>query len=226
MIIIDIISLAKKDLVLEFRKKETLYSMGLFSFASVLIFSTLFNLPDISFDTKQAVAAACLWFIIVFMIMLGLTSVFSRETKKNSIDSLLSLAIKPQVIFLAKLVYLIVILAITEALTLVLAIIFMNINIENLPLFFLVLIIGTLDLAVAGCIVSFLTIYAKSRTLAVPVLFFPLILPSILIVTQSTESLVFYNDPIYVTINMLILLFHTIIILTFALLVTDELVTQ
>lgn len=226
MIITDIISLAKKDLILEFRKKETLFSMGLFAFASVLIFSTLFNLPEISFDTKQAIAAACLWFIIVFMIMLGLTSVFSRETKKSTIDSLLSLAIKPQAIFLAKLAYLVVILAITEILTLVLAIIFMNINIENFLLFSLVLTIGTLDLAVAGCIVSFLTIYAKSKTLAVPVLFFPLILPSILIVTQSTESLVLYNDPIYVITNMLILLLHAIIILTIALLVTDELINQ
>jgi heme exporter protein B len=148
------------------------------------------------------------------------------ETKKSSINSLLSLAIKPQVIFLAKLVYLVVILAITEIITLVLAIVFMDINIENLLIFIIVLIIGTLDLAVAGCIVSFLTIYAKSKTLAVPVLFFPLILPSILIVTQSTENLVLYNDPIFIISNMLILLLHAIIILTFALLVTDELINQ
>jgi len=102
----------------------------------------------------------------------------------------------------------------------------MDINIENLLIFIIVLIIGTLDLAVAGCIVSFLTIYAKSKTLAVPVLFFPLILPSILIVTQSTENLVLYNDPIFIISNMLILLLHAIIILTFALLVTDELINQ
>ncbi|MFX1517275.1 MAG: hypothetical protein ACFFC6_13310, partial [Promethearchaeota archaeon] len=116
----EIFLLAKKDILLEFRKRETLFSMGLFSFASVLIFSSLFNLlGNISLETKQAISAACLWFIITFTVMLGLTSIFSRELKKNSIYSLLSLSIKPQVIFLAKLVYLFVSLAFIELITLI-----------------------------------------------------------------------------------------------------------
>ncbi|MHA2075581.1 MAG: hypothetical protein ACW97X_13255, partial [Candidatus Hodarchaeales archaeon] len=110
LMINDIIQLAKKDILLEFRKKETLFSMGLFSFASVLIFSSLFSFLDISLETKQAISVACLWFIITFTVMLGVTSIFSQETRKNSIYPLLSLSIKPQVIFLAKLVYLVVML--------------------------------------------------------------------------------------------------------------------
>ncbi|MFX0205092.1 MAG: ABC transporter permease, partial [Candidatus Hodarchaeota archaeon] len=144
----EIYLLTKKDLLLELRKRETLFSMGLFSFASILIFSTLFNLlGTISLETKQAISAACLWFIITFTVMLGLTSVFSRELQKNSIYSLLSLSIKPQVIFLAKLVYLIVILAFIELITLVLAIIFLRLNIQtDFILLCIVLAIGTIDL--------------------------------------------------------------------------------
>ena len=226
-IITDIYRLAKKDILLEFRKRETLFSMGLFSFASVLIFSTLFNFIDVSLETKQAISAACLWFIITFMVMLGLTSVFSREMKKNSIYSLLSLPIKPQAIFLAKLIYLIVILTFIEIITLVLAIVFLRITFQaDFLLLFVVLTIGTLDLCVAGCIVSFLTIYAKSKTLAIPILFFPLILPSILIATQTTTSLVLFDDPLTVISNTLLLIFHAAIILTFVLLVTDELIGE
>ena len=226
-IITDIFRLAKKDIHLEFRRKETLFSMGLFSFASVLTFSTLISLIDVSLEAKQAVSAASLWFIITFMVMLGLTSVFSRELKKNSIYSLLSLPIKPQAIFIAKLVYLSVILAFVEIITLVLAIVFLRLEFQtDFLLLCIVLIIGTLDLCVAGCIVSFLTVYAKSKTLAIPILFFPLILPSILIATQATTNIVLYEDPLYVISNTFLLLIHAIIILTIALLVTDELIGE
>lgn len=226
-IFIDIFRLTKKDILLEFRKKETLFSMGLFSFASILIFSTLYNLIDIPLEAKQAISAACLWFIITFMVMLGLTSVFSREIKKNSIYSLLSLSIKPQVIFLAKLIYLCVILAIIEIITFILAIVFLRIEFQsNFILLLAVITIGTLDLCVAGCIVSFLTVYAKSKTLAIPILFFPLILPSILIATQVTTNIILFEDPMYVINNTLLLLIHALVILTIALLVTDEFLNQ
>ncbi|MFX0124261.1 MAG: heme exporter protein CcmB [Candidatus Hodarchaeota archaeon] len=224
----DIVVLARKDILLEFRKRETLFSMGLFSFASVLIFSSLFNfLGDISLETKQAISAACLWFIITFMVMLGLTSIFSRELKRNSIYSLLSLSIKPQVIFLAKLAYLLVILTFIELITLVLAIVFLRLNLQaDFLLLCVVLIIGSIDLCVAGCIVSFLTVYARAKTLAIPILLFPLILPSILIATQVTTNIVLFDDPVYVINNTLLLFIHAIIILTIALLVTDELIGE
>ncbi|UCG03811.1 MAG: heme exporter protein CcmB [Candidatus Heimdallarchaeota archaeon] len=227
-LISEIYLLARKDILLEFRKRETLFSMGLFSFASILIFSTLFNLlGSISLETKQAISAACLWFIITFTVMLGLTSVFSRELRKNSIYSLLSLPIKPQVIFLAKLAYLIVILALIELITLILAIVFLRLNIQaDFLLLCIVLTIGTIDLCVAGCIVSFLTVYARSKTLAIPILFFPLILPSILIATQVTTNIVLFEDPAYVLNNTLLLFIHAIILLTIALLVTDELIGE
>jgi len=227
-LITEIFLLARKDILLEFRKRETLFSMGLFSFASILIFSTLFNLlGSISLETKQAISTACLWFIITFTVMLGLTSVFSRELRKNSIYSLLSLSVKPQVIFLAKLAYLIVILAFIEIITLILAIVFLRLNIQgDFLLLCIVLSIGTIDLCVAGCIVSFLTIYARSKTLAIPILFFPLILPSILIATQVTTNIVLFEDPLYVLSNTLLLFIHALILLTIALLVTDEIIGE
>lgn len=226
-IIADTLRLAKKDLTLEFRKKETLFSMAIFSFASILIFSTLFNLINLPLEAKHAVSAASLWFIITFTVMLSLVSVFSRETRRNSIYSLLSLAIKPQAIFMSKLVYLIVILAFIEVITLILAVVFLRVNIQgDFLLLCVVLGIGTIDLAVAGCIVSFLTIYAKSKTLAVPILFFPLILPSILIATQATTNLVLFDEPGYVINNTLLLLVHTFTLLVIALLFIDELISE
>lgn len=225
--IIDIIQLAKKDIMLEFRKKETLFSMGLFSFSSVLIFSSLFSFLDISPVTKQAISVACLWFIITFTVMLGVTSIFSQETRKNSIYPLLSLSIKPQVIFLAKLVYLVVMLGIIEIITFTIAVVFLRVDIQaDFFLLVIVLTTGTIDLAIAGCIVAFLTLYSKSKTLAVPILFFPLILPSILIATQVTLNIALFDDLQYIINNTLILFLHATVILVLALLVTDELISE
>jgi heme exporter protein B len=227
-IILDTYNIAKKDLVLEFRTKETLFSMGLFSLASVLIFSTLFNLiENMSLEAKYTISTASMWFIIAFTVMLGLNSVFSRETRKNAIYSLLSISIKPQAIFLAKLVYLGVILLVVEIFAFIMAILFLDINIQgDLLLFCFVLAIGTLDLAVAGCIVSFLTIYAKSKTLAIPILFFPLILPSIIIAAEATKNLTFYYDPTSVIINASLLFLHAIVIFVLTLLFIDELIAE
>ena len=227
-IILDTFNIAKKDLILEFRTKETIFSMGLFSFASVLIFSTLFALiEDITLNTKYMISTVSLWFILTFAIMLGLNSVFSREIKKNSIYSLLSLASKPQAIFLAKLVYLGVVLAVVETFTFAVAIIFLEINIQgNLLLFFLILVCSSIDLAIAGGIVSFLTIYAKSKTLAIPILFFPLILPIILITGQATENITFYYDPSAVIINCALLILHAVIMLVLILLFVEDLISE
>ncbi len=225
--IMDIIRLAKKDIVLEFRKRETLFSMGLFSFVSVLLFSSLFSFLDIDLVTKQAISVGCLWFVITFTVMLGLTSIFSRETRKNSIYPILSLSIKPQVIFLAKLVYLGMMLAIIEIITLIAAIVFLRIDVQgDFLLLIIVLITGTIDLAIAGCMVAFLTLYAKSKTLAVPLLFFPLVLPSVLIATQVTLNLILFDDLKFIMDNTLIMFIHAIIIFVLGLLVTDELISE
>ncbi len=227
-IIVDTYNIAKKDLILEFRTKETIFSMSLFSFASVLIFSTLFALiENITLETKYMISTVSLWFIITFAIMLGLNSVFSREIRKKSIYPLLSLASKPQAIFLAKLVYLGVVLAIVEIFTFTIAIVFLEINIQgNIFLYFFILVCSSIDLAIAGCIVSFLTIYAKSKTLAIPILFFPLILPTIMITGQATENITFYYDPSAVMINCGLLLLHAIIILVLILLFVEDLISE
>jgi len=225
--IMDIIHLAKKDIVLEFRKRETLFSMGLFSFVSVLLFSSLFSFLNIDLVTKQAISVGCLWFVITFTVMLGLTSIFSRETRKNSIYPILSLSIKPQVIFLAKLVYLGMMLAIIEIITLIAAIVFLRIDVQgDFLLLIIVLITGTIDLAIAGCMVAFLTLYAKSKTLAVPLLYFPLVLPSVLIATQTTLNLILFDDLRFILDNTLIMFIHAVMIFVLGLLVTDELISE
>ncbi len=227
-IISDTLNMMKKDLVLEFRTKETLFSMGLFSFAAVLIFSSLFKLiEDVTLEAQYTISTAAMWFIITFTIMLGVNSVFSRETQKNSLYSLLSLPVKPQAIFLSKLLYLLVIVGVVEFFAFIVAIIFLNISIQgSMAVFILVLVLGTVDLTVAGCIVSLLTVYAKSKTLAVPILFFPLIIPSIIIAADATKNLTFYYDPMAALSNALILFLHAIIIAVLTLLLVEDLISE
>jgi heme exporter protein B len=228
MVITDTYNMMKKDLVLEFRTKETLFSMGIFSLAAVLIFSSLFNLiDDITLEAQYTISMAAMWFIITFTIMLGVNSVFSRETQKNSIYSLMSLPVKPQVIFLAKLFYLLIIVGVVEIFAFLVAIVFLNISIQgSILIFLIVLVFGTIDLVVAGCIVSLLTIYAKSKTLAIPILFFPLIIPSIIIATDATKNLTFYYDPTAAIMSGIILLIHAIIFSVITLLAVEDLISE
>ncbi|MHA2345878.1 MAG: hypothetical protein ACXACP_04095, partial [Candidatus Hodarchaeales archaeon] len=60
----------------------------------------------------------------------------------------------------------------------------------------------------------------------IPVLYFPLILPSLLIATQVSMSLVLYNDFEFFITNSLVLFLHAVIILILALVVTEELISE
>ena len=93
----DTAALARKDLLLELRAKETLPSMLLFVVAALTIFH--FALPK---GTGDVAARGLLWSAIIFTALLGLTRAFVAEREQGMFDALVLAPCDRSAIWLGK----------------------------------------------------------------------------------------------------------------------------
>ena len=182
------VEIFKKDMRLESRQKFEFMSMVIFSISAVLIFAISL---DLSGSTSQStvlsqarVISASLWVIFVFAGMLSFTSVFGRELKSGGggLTAIRSFPVKPQVIFLGKLLFNLVVLFTVQFIIVLIYVIFFNLSFKfNIGIILFILFIGTLDFACIGTLVSALALYSRAKTFVVPLLIFPLIIPSVML---------------------------------------------
>ena len=210
----------KKDLRLESRQKFELMSMVIFSISAVLIFAISL---DLNTTTTQAteefiarVTSASLWVIFIFAGMLSFTSVFGRELKSGGggLTAIRSFPVKPQSIFLGKLLFNLTILFSVQFFIVSIYVIFFQMNFK-LPIYIviLILLIGTLDYACIGTLVSALTLYSRAKTLVVPILIFPLIIPSVMLSVGLLKTLILGTWDQTSSNNFSLLFLHFVIIL-------------
>ncbi len=93
----DVAALARKDLLLELRAKETLPSMLLFVLAALTIFH--FALPH---GASHQAALGLLWAALIFTALLGLTRAFVAEREQGMFDALVLAPCDRSAIWLGK----------------------------------------------------------------------------------------------------------------------------
>jgi len=177
-------TLTVKDLRLQFRRKHEIFSLILFSAIALLAFS--YSLGPF-FLYVEDVVPALLWVIIFFTIILNVPSSFAREIDQGTIDGLKSTPISPQAILAAKMLFSVVVIACVEVILVPLSIVLFNYEFVVAPAIVL-LIVGSLDLALAGCIVGALTMHTETKSILIPILMFPIIIPAFLPVVRGTEK--------------------------------------
>src|SRR5207248_3899598 len=79
----DVSALARKDLTLELRARDTLPAMLLFVLSTLVVFH--FVLPA---DSSELAAKGLLWVAILFTALLGLSRAFAAEREQGLIDGL------------------------------------------------------------------------------------------------------------------------------------------
>src|SRR4029077_20036151 len=102
----DVGALARKDLLLELRAKETLPSMLLFVICALTIFH--FALPR---GTGHQAALGLLWSALIFTALLGLTRAFVAEREQGMFDALILAPCDRSAIWLAKSIAVLALLA-------------------------------------------------------------------------------------------------------------------
>ena len=109
----DVGALARKDLTLELRARDTLPAMLLFVLSTLVVFH--FVLPS---DSSELAAKGLLWVAIVFTALLGLSRAFAAEREQGLIDGLVLATRDRSAIWLGKALSMLSFLALAEVVAL------------------------------------------------------------------------------------------------------------
>ena len=165
----DVAALARKDLRLEVRARDTLPAMALFVVATLVVFH--FALPA---TASGAAAYGLLWVAIVFTALLGLGRAWAPEGEAGALDGLVLATADRSAIWLGKALATLAFLAVAEVVAL-----------PAFALFFAPLdgpavagvLLASVGICAVGSLVSAMAAAARGREVMLPLLFLPLAIP-------------------------------------------------
>jgi heme exporter protein B len=165
----DVVALARKDVLLELRSRDTLPAMLLFVVSTLVIFH--FALPTGSSETA---AAGLLWMAIVFTALLGLTRAFVAEREQRVMDGLVLAPCDRSAIWLGKALGVLAFLLVAELVAVpAFALFFGGVGWE----LFAGLVLADVGIAAVGTLLAAMAAASRARELLLPLLFLPLAIP-------------------------------------------------
>ena len=165
----DVGALARKDLLLELRARDTLPAMLLFVVSTLVVFH--FVLPA---DSSDLAATGLLWVALLFTALLGLSRSFAAEREQGVMDGLVLAPSDRSAIWLGKALSILAFLALAEVIALpAYALFFQRVD---APLVGGV-VLADLGIAAVGTLLAAMATASRARELLLPLLFLPLALP-------------------------------------------------
>ena len=168
----DVGTLARKDLRLELRARDTLPAMLLFVVATFVIFH--FALPAGSSDLA---ASGLLWVAIVFTALLGLGRAFVPEREQRVLDGLVLAPCDRSAIWLGKSIATLAFLGAAEVVALpVFALFFHGLSAATIA----AVVLADLGICAVGTFLGAMAVATRARDLLLPLLFLPLAIPIVI----------------------------------------------
>jgi heme exporter protein B len=168
----DVSALARKDLLLELRARDTLPAMLLFVVSVFVVFH--FALPA---DSSDLAANGLLWVAILFTALLGLGRAFVPEREQRTFDGLVLAPSDRSAIWLAKAIATLAFLAAAELVALpVFALFFRGIDAATIG----GVLLADIGICAVGTFVGAMATASRARELLLPLLFLPLAIPIVI----------------------------------------------
>lgn len=212
------LELAKKDLRIEFRTKNTINFMLLFALITSMMFSVA-----VPISVAEKVAPALMWLVFLFVGMLGYSRAFLREVELETLDALRISPISPSSVLLGKVIYNISLMLLMEATILPIFLALFNLSIADPLLLLVAVTAGNVGFVVVSSSLSVLVIKSKSRELLLPVIMFPVIFPIITSTINAINAAIRGGDalPHLAIIGAFAVVMVTVSLLTFDYAFTD-----
>lgn len=168
----DAAALARKDILLELRGRETLPAMVIFVVAMLVAFH--FALP--SGETRTA-AEGLLWVAIVFTSLLGLGRAFVAEREQGVLDALVLAPCDRSAIWLGKLLSTLAFLVLVQLVALpAFALFFSAVDAPTVA----AVLLADVGICAVGTLIAAMAAAGKARELLLPLLFLPLAIPIVI----------------------------------------------
>jgi heme exporter protein B len=168
----DVRTLARKDLLLELRARDTLPAMLLFVVSTFVVFH--FALPA---GSSKLAASGLLWVAIVFTALLGLGRAFVPEREQHVLDGLVLAPCDRSAIWIAKSIATLAFLVAAEIVALpVFALFFHGLRASTIA----GVVLADLGICAVGTFVGAMAVATRARDLLMPLLFLPLAIPLVI----------------------------------------------
>jgi heme exporter protein B len=168
----DVGALARKDLLLELRARDTLPAMLLFVVSTLVVFH--FVLPA---DSSDLAATGLLWVALLFTALLGLSRAFAAEREQGVLDGLVLAPSDRSAIWLGKALSILAFLVLAELIALPAYALFFQ-PVDG-PLVGGV-VLADLGIAAVGTLLAAMATASRARELLLPLLFLPLAIPIVI----------------------------------------------
>ena len=180
-------AIARKDLRIEWRTKESVPAMTLFTITVFVLFH--FGLDRDSLDGE--LASGVLWVTVLLAAVIGVSRLFAAEREQGGLEGLLLAPVDRTALFVAKAAVLFLYLCVLELVAVpAFALLLLGPDLGGaLPELLVILLLGNLGIAAVGALVSALAAETRARELIVPLLLLPLLVPLLIACAQATEPL-------------------------------------
>jgi heme exporter protein B len=187
-----VLRIAAKDLRIEWRSREILFTMTFLAVVVVLIFSFAFVVGDAR--PPAPVTSGIMWIALIVSGTVGLGRTFDREREGEAIRSLLLSPAPRAAIYLGKLAATIGLMLMVEVvLTFLIGVLFSGRVAAELGRVATLLVLGTVGFAAVGCVFSAALLRSRSRDVLLSTLLYPIIVPIVIAGARGTAQLI---DPI------------------------------
>lgn len=214
-----------KDLLVEVRSREIVYTTVFFAVSCVLVFSFGFVSEG---QAVEGAAAGILWIAIAFSGTLALGRAFDRERQSETLRALLLAPVERSALYVAKLAGVLVILGSVESLIVPLVALLFQAPVGRHPWLLIgLLAAGTLGFAAVGTLFSSMLVRARSRDVLLPVLLYPVTIPVIIAGVRGTAALLqAESDPAMARAWLAMLVSFDVVFVTLALWTFEPVMTE
>jgi len=215
-------AIVQKDLAAEFRSRELLSAMLVFSLLVIIIFNFALEL-DIK--TRQSVTAGVLWTTFAFAGTLGLNRSMAVEKDRGCMDGLLLAPVDRAVIYFGKGISNLAFMLIVEAIVLPVYSVLYNVNLFQ-PALLGVILLGSIGYAAVGTLLSAMSVQTRTRDVLLPILLFPVAIPVLLAAVKASGGLLTGAEFSEILTPLNILIVYDVIFIAVAFMVFDFVVEE
>jgi heme exporter protein B len=214
-----------KDIRVESRSREMLYTTTFFAASCVLVFSFSFvrsGRPVVGAE------AGIIWVALAYAGQLALGRAFERELHQDALRGLLLAPVDRAAIFVGKLLGIMLLMVVVEAVVVFFVAVFFSTTFFDYGLLFIgLLVAGTIGFACVGALFAAMLARSQSRTVLLPVLLYPITVPVLIAGVSGTLSLIQSEPNLDLARFWLALIvFFDVVFMTLALWTFEPLMTE
>ena len=177
-----------KDLVSEWRSRDRVLAMLLFSLLVVAVFH--FALRPLEESQVRASVPGLLWVAYLFASVLGLNRAFALELENDALSGLALAPAEPGWIYLGKAAANLVLLLLVQALTALVFALAFDFALAPLAAGLAgVVVLGSLGLTAVGTLFAAISVRTRYREVMLPLLMLPVLMPILIGAVRATAAL-------------------------------------